>query len=163
MVPPARVRFIVQTRPRFENPPLTETMSSDSPCSPENTLVVAVPPDTRQRTTVVVQVRTGGHLSFGTPRRHQGCDSLPQIIPRSVHPFVAQQLLSSHTHMGCGSAGLPPMQCSECPLQPSQLMTRAQQEAALPAELPGEPNSLSIGCEGTVSILAVSCNLPRSR
>ena len=40
-------------------------------------------------------------------------------------------------------------------------MTRAQQEAALPAQLSREPNPLTIGCEVMVSILAVSCNLPR--
>ena len=76
-------------------------------------------------------------------------------------PFVAQQPLPSHTHMGSGSAGLPPLQCGKCPEQPSQLMTQAQQEADSPAEPPDKPKPPSLGCEATVSILAVSCNLPR--
>ena len=43
--------------------------------------------------------------------------------------------------------------------QTSQLMTRAQQEAASPAEL-RKTQTPSLGCEVTVSIRAVSCILP---
>ena len=90
-----------------ENPPLTETMSLDSPCSPENTLVVAVPPYTRPRTTVVVQVRTGGHLPFDTPRRHQGCDSLPQIMEKLPRAF---------THLWPNSHSPPTRMCAAAAL-----------------------------------------------
>ena len=113
-----------------ENPTLTETMSLDSPLPPPGkSLVVAVPSHTRppnhrsnssSRSLARPLWRTKAPSEVRRPSANLGA------TPRSALWFVAQQLLSSLSHVGSGSVGLPPVQCGTCPGQPSQLRTRAQ-------------------------------------
>ena len=67
---------------QFEEDRMSEAHTNDDlrlKRRPKQTLVIAMPWDTRSVPSVPVQVHSRRHLPFSTPRCQKGCDPAPQL------------------------------------------------------------------------------------